>query len=326
MNTNVSVVEFGRKSKHVEQELSDLRERVKMLEAVIENFPGGIVLTDKDLRVVLCNHQQKQLLQYPASLFEDGNPSLRELFHFNAARGEYGPGEVADLVHQKMELVRKREPHIFERVRPNGRVIEIRGVPLAGGGFVTSYTDVTENRMQQAIIAEQAFTDALTGLSNRLHFDDRLAHAFAFAKRGEDFAVHLVDLDDFKPINDKHGHEAGDIVIKEIATRFKNLVRETDTVARLGGDEFVIIQSKVDTVDAANHLAVRLAAAVRLPVNFGGQILTVGASIGVSLSKFAPLEPRQVLKQADIAMYESKKLGKGKISVFQNSEDQSQGQ
>jgi diguanylate cyclase (GGDEF)-like protein len=320
MDSNVSVVEFGRQDKHGRQELEQLRERVKMLEAVIENFPGGIVLTDKNLQVVLCNHQQKQLLQYPASLFEDGNPSLRELFHFNAARGEYGPGEVNDLVHQKMELVRKREPHIFERVRPNGRVIEIRGVPLPGGGFVTSYTDVTENRLQQAVIAEQALTDSLTGLSNRLHFEDRLAHAFAFAKRGEDFAVHLIDLDDFKPINDKHGHEAGDIVIREIATRFKNLVRETDTIARMGGDEFVVIQSKVDTVEAANHLAARLAAAVRLPVNFGGKTFTVAASIGFSLSKFAPLEPRQILKQADIAMYDSKRLGKGKISVFKNNE------
>lgn len=190
-----------------------------------------------------------------------------------------------------MELIRKRVPHIFERVRPNGRVVEIRGTPIAGGGFVTSYTDVTENRQRQASVAEQALTDPLTGLSNRLHFDDRLSHAFAFAKRGEHFALHFIDLDDFKPINDKFGHEAGDIVLKEIARLLKNVLRETDTVARLGGDEFVITQSKVQYVEKCRIW--------RVPV------------------AVCALETRQILKQADWAMYESKKHGKDTITVFE---------
>jgi PAS domain-containing protein len=146
MSSNVQVVDFGNNAKDLVRENEALQERVNMLEAVIDNFPGGILLTDKNLEVVLCNQQQRQLLQYPASLFEDGNPTLRELFHFNAARGEYGPGDVNEIVGQKMDLVRQRVAHVFERVRPNGRVIEIRGTPLAAGGFVSSYTDVTENR------------------------------------------------------------------------------------------------------------------------------------------------------------------------------------
>ncbi len=319
MGAKVSVVNFVQKDDAARRDVEALRERVNLLEAVIDNFPGGILLIDKDLKVVLCNHQQKQLLQYPASLFEDGNPSLRELFHFNAARGEYGPGDINEIVSQKMDLVRKRVPHVFERVRPNGRVIEIRGTPIADGGFVTSYTDVTENRLQQASMAEQALTDPLTGLSNRLHFDDRLTHAFAFAKRGEHFALHFIDLDDFKPINDKFGHEAGDVVLKEIAKRLKNVIRETDTVARMGGDEFVILQSKVHNAEEAQNLAQRLAASIHLPVNFGGETLKVAVSIGVSLSQFAPLEPRQILNQADAAMYESKRRGKGTITVFEAS-------
>lgn len=317
MPSNVKVVNFGNNDKDLYHEVQALRERVNMLEAVIDNFPGGILLTDKNFQVVLCNHQQKQLLQYPASLFEDGNPSLRELFHFNAARGEYGPGDINEIVGQKMDLVRQRVAHVFERVRPNGRVIEIRGTPLADGGFVTSYTDVTENRQKQASIAEMAFTDSLTGLSNRMHFDDRLVHAFAFARRGEHFAVHFIDLDDFKPINDVHGHDAGDVVLKEIAKRLKIVVRETDTVARLGGDEFVIIQAKVGELKDAEHLANRIVESVHLPINCAGKVLKVKASLGVSLSQFAPVEPHQVLKQADSAMYAAKRQGKGVVSVFE---------
>jgi diguanylate cyclase (GGDEF)-like protein len=317
MTSNVQIVDFGKSDNDLQQENDVLRERVKMLEAVIDNFPGGILLTDKDLEVVLCNQQQRQLLQYPSSLFESGNPTLRELFHFNAARGEYGPGDVNEIVSQKMDLVRQRVAHIFERVRPNGRVIEIRGTPLAAGGFVSSYTDVTENRHKQASIAAMAFTDSLTGLSNRMHFDDRLVHAFAFAKRGEHFAVHFIDLDDFKPINDAHGHDAGDVVLKEIVKRLKTVVRETDTIARIGGDEFVIIQTKVMELKDAQHLADRILDSIHLPINCAGKVLNVGASIGVSLSNMAPVEPNQVLKQADSAMYDSKKRGKGIVSVFE---------
>lgn len=87
---------------------------------------------------MVCNRQQRELLDYPDTLLKDGNPTLRELFHFNAARGEYGPGDIQELVAAKMELVRKREPHVFERTRPNDRIAEIRGVPLSDGGFVTA--------------------------------------------------------------------------------------------------------------------------------------------------------------------------------------------
>lgn len=317
MSSRVSVVDFRQKDSTLQKEVDALRERVKMLEAVIDHFPGGIVLTDENLEVVLCNQQQKQLLQYPASLFEGGNPTLRELFHFNAARGEYGPGDVNEIVGQKMDLVRKREAHVFERVRPNGQVIEIRGTPLPAGGFVSSYIDVTENRQKQQGIAALALTDGLTGLSNRLHFDDRLTHAFAFAKRGEHFALHFIDLDNFKPINDDCGHDAGDVVLKEVGKRLKAAVRETDTVARIGGDEFVVIQAKVFDLKDAVHLAERMVDSMHLPINCAGRILRVGASLGLSLSQYAPVDPHQVLKQADQAMYTAKKRGKGVISVFE---------
>ena len=95
-------------------ELAETRNTLRLLSAVIENFPGGIILTDQNLNVLVCNDQQKQLLDYSPKLFSNRTPTLPELFHFNAVRGEYGPGRPEALVAEKMELVEKRIPHRFE--------------------------------------------------------------------------------------------------------------------------------------------------------------------------------------------------------------------
>src|SRR5262245_50552734 len=92
-----------------------LRERIRLLEAVFQNFPGGISLFDGELRMLLCNDQQKHLLEYPDDLFARGTPTLEGLFRFNAARGEYGPGDVQEHVARRMRLVHEKKPHVYER-------------------------------------------------------------------------------------------------------------------------------------------------------------------------------------------------------------------
>jgi diguanylate cyclase (GGDEF)-like protein len=290
-------------------------DRLKLLEAVVDNFPGGIILTDRNLNVVVCNQQQRDLLEYPTTLFKDGNPTLRELFHFNAARGEYGPGDAEELVAQKMELVRMRVAHTFERVRPNGQVIEIRGVPLAEGGFVTSYVDVTEHRKNLETIAQLAHHDALTGLANRTLFKDRMGQALSRMRRGTGFAVHYLDLDRFKPINDQFGHEVGDRILVEVARRLTQAVRETDTVSRFGGDEFVIIQDKVENVSEATQLANRIIRLMSEPFHIGGTDHSIGLSIGLALAPKAARDMDGILKCADAALYECKRNGGGGIRV-----------
>jgi len=124
-------------------EIDSLRERVRLLEGVVDNFPGGISVFDKTLRMVFCNDQQKQLLDYSEILFASGYPVLEEIFRYNARRGEYGPGDVEEHVKLRMDLARQQSAHVFERTRPNGTVLEVRGVALKGGGFVTTYLDGT---------------------------------------------------------------------------------------------------------------------------------------------------------------------------------------
>ncbi len=283
-----------------------LRERIRLLEAVIDNFPGGLLLFDNELKLVLCNAQQRQLLNYSDELFSNGDPSLQQIFRFNAARGEYGPGDVEEIVKTRMELVAKKRAHVFERTRPNGTVLEIRGVPLPEGGFVTTYLDVTEQRKNQGLIAHLAHHDQLTGLPNRTLMLDRLQLALAGVRRGGKVALHYIDLDKFKPINDKYGHAIGDHVLKTVAAQLLRSVRETDTVARIGGDEFIIIQVDVQSAADAETVAQRVIAAVSETRFVDSADVSVNVSVGISFAPWDGDSPDELLRKADQAMYRSK--------------------
>jgi diguanylate cyclase (GGDEF)-like protein len=291
--------------------LQRLQERIGLLEAVIDNFPGGLLLFDKDLRLVLCNDQQRKLLEYPDALFAPGNPHIEQIFRFNAKRGEYGLGDAEELVKMRMDLVRKRVVHVFERTRPNGTIIEIRGVPLEDGGFVTTYLDVTEQRRNQALIAHMAYHDTLTDLPNRALLLDRLGQALARVKRGEMIALLYIDLNDFKLVNDNHGHAKGDALLKEVAARLRQSARETDTVARLGGDEFVILQVAIGGVSDAAILAKRIAKSFEQPLDVAGASLSVGVSIGVAIAPQDGKDADELMRHADNALYRSKFMGGG---------------
>ena len=294
------------------QELTRLRARVDMLEQVIDNFPGGIMLYNERLELVLCNAQQKALLDYPDELFANGPPTLQRLYEYNAQRGEYGPGDVEEHVETRLRQAREGKPHVFERTRPNGAVIEVRGTPLAGGGFVTSYFDVTERRKTQELIAHMAHHDQLTNLPNRGLLRDRLEQATARVKRGDRIAVRYIDLDRFKPINDDHGHAIGDLLLKEVARRLRDCVRQTDTVARVGGDEFIVILTGVQEFETVEFVARRILDYVSAPFFCEGRKLKIDASIGIALSPEDGVDPDLLLSKADVAMYAAKRERPGR--------------
>lgn len=160
--------------------------------------------------------------------------------------------------------------------------------------------------------------DGLTGLPNRALTMDRLAVALASARRnGAMVALLFVDLDGFKAVNDTLGHDAGDIVLKEVAGKLRSCVRETDTVARFGGDEFVIVLTEVKAKAAATKVARKVIESLSRPIPLDGEEATVGASIGIALYPDHGKTPETLLEQADSAMYAVKRRGKNDYRLAQ---------
>jgi len=184
-------------------------------------------------------------------------------------------------------------------------------------GTILNTRDVTVRRRLEQQLERLAYYDALTGLANRALFNDRLEHASSRARRsGEHLAVLFMDLDGFKQVNDRYGHEVGDRLLAETARRIRGQLRDSDTIARLGGDEFAVLLEGAAAVGAA-RTAERITEAVRQPFAVEGHSLTAGVSIGIASS--VGLDAGDLLRDADIAMYRAKALGKGRSEIFDRS-------
>ena len=175
--------------------------------------------------------------------------------------------------------------------------------------------DVTQRRRAEAELVHRALHDSLTGLPNRALLDDRLDHALArCARHGSDLAVLFADLDDFKWVNDSHGHPAGDEVLRIVASRIRDAVRPADTVARFGGDEFVVVCEDSGRWEAS-LLARRIAERLEVPVEVDGAQVVLTASVGIAVGG-ADLSRDTLLANADAAMYQAKDRGRGRAQLF----------
>ena len=317
--------------KRVEEQVQRQNE---LLRAVIENFPGAISVVDANLQMVTYNRQFGRLLDLADSLLQKPGVSFGDVVLYNAQRGDYGPGDPEQQAAALVERARSFQAHKFERVRPNGTVLEIRGEPMPGGGFVTTYLDITARKQAEQEIHQLAFHDALTKLPNRRLLNDRLSQAMATSKRNGGFcALMFLDLDNFKPLNDTHGHEVGDLLLVEAANRLKRCVREVDTVSRFGGDEFVVLLSdlpadRTASIKQATVIAEKIRVAMALPYQLTreheGQAATLvehhcTVSIGVTVFVNQEASHDDLLKWADMAMYEAKQAGRDTVCFHGSS-------
>lgn len=182
-------------------------------------------------------------------------------------------------------------------------------------GVVVSFQDYSEIKSYQKKIHSLAYQDALTGLPNRRVLEDRLSFAIAFAKRHDGYlALMFLDLDHFKIVNDTYGHDAGDILLKEVAKRLKHCVRETDTVIRVGGDEFIVILTELASPENAKAVAEKIIDAVGQPVTLVEGTVTVGVSIGIAAEQGKAADTNALIQQADAAMYAAKEAGRNNFT------------
>ena len=295
---------------------SELRQQGEVFQTLVDNIPGGVTLFGANLELLVHNKEYARLLDFPPELF-DNKPSLERFFRYNAARGEYGSGDAEAQVQQLMDRARQRQAHHFKRTRPNGTILDVRGLPLADGSFVTIYTDVTEQHCAAEAIERLAHRDSLTGLANRYTLEARLDQLVADARRHDrSLAVMFLDMDNFKVINDTLGHGIGDQFLCQIAQRLTTTVRDNDIVARLGGDEFVVVLAEVIAPRDASGVASKIIEVLNQPITLGSHALRASASIGIC---FYPRDGRDrgaLMQSADIAMYHAKKAGKGVFHFF----------
>jgi diguanylate cyclase (GGDEF)-like protein len=215
----------------------------------------------------------------------------------------------------------------WEGYRPGLHVITelspgLAGSIIIGVGLVVWLTQrvlrsSTELQVSEAQAQFLAFHDTLTGLPNRALFEDRLERALLGMRRSRTkVALHYIDLDRFKHVNDTLGHAAGDELVRQVATRIRSLVRETDTVARLGGDEFAVVQTEIANDKAAEDLASRTLAALSEEFDLGGERAHISASVGIVLSTGPDSLASELMRKADIALYEAKSRGRSRFQIF----------
>jgi len=293
-----------------------LAEKNELLQTLADNLPCGVSIFDKDLHLVLMNDEAIRLLGFTRELV-DQRPHFSALARFNAERGEYGTVDVERFVAELTAKAQHPTQHHLERVRPNGTVIDIMGAPLPHGGFVSIYSDVTEQRQAAQAIERLAHHDTLTGLANRYTLEARLDQLVADARRhGRRLAVLFLDMDNFKGINDSLGHAMGDDFLRETARRLRDAVRANDIVARLGGDEFVVVLTEVDNPQHAINVASKLLEQLARPVVLAGHELRASTSIGICFYPEDGQDRGSLMQSADIAMYQAKGMGKGVYRCF----------
>ena len=290
-----------------------LVESERRFRTVVESIDQGLLITDDADRIVYANGRIAAITGYTADELE-GRPAIDVLMP------EAERGEVSERLQRRLSGESERYEAVMRRKDGEHVAVEIGGVPFRDGsgavvGTIGIVADVTARKTMEAELRRQAFEDSLTGLANRTRLRSRMERALADADGGRSAAVLLVDLDDFKHVNDSLGHGAGDRLLACVADRLLDATRGSDTVARLGGDEFAILLGAVSSVRDAVVVADRVVAAISAPFTVHGREVRVGASVGVAVAQ--PGEtPDDLLRNADLALYRAKDAGRGRHATF----------
>jgi diguanylate cyclase (GGDEF)-like protein/PAS domain S-box-containing protein len=285
-----------------------LRDKSAQLEATFDHIHQGVAVFDRDGRLATWNPRHRELHGYPPDLYRRGAHFSGFLRHDLTRLGQSGPGGEDRL----RRTVRHPAPARFEQPGAGHRILEVERSAMPGGGFVSTSTDITERKRAEARMLHLAQHDPLTGLPNRLLFQDRLRQAMARSRRDRTLlAVALVDLDRFKAVNDAFGHRIGDGVLKQVGARLRAALRESDTVARIGGDEFALILPDLPDADAANLIAEKVSAELDRPFGLDIRAWQPGASLGLALFPSDGESAEHLVQNADLAMYRAKAAGGG---------------
>jgi diguanylate cyclase (GGDEF)-like protein len=296
---------------------AELFRQNQLFDAALNNMSQGLGMFDTGHRLIVCNRRFSEIFRLPPGAAKVG-AYAGDLLKLAGASGGFGSAAAQAVWSKHQELAARSRASIFVEEDEDQRSLSISHQPLADGGWVATYEDVTEGRQAEARIRHLANHDALTGLPNRRQFNERLSEALGAG--AHEVAVLFLDLDQFKNVNDTLGHQAGDELLRAAAARIRECVREGDLVARQGGDEFaVLVQDKVSLHEYVEPLAARIIQALAAPFDLLNYQASVGVSVGIATSGTQKVTADAILKYADMALYKAKAAGRGSYRVFEAS-------
>ena len=293
-----------------------LRVRNFQFDTAINNMSQGLCFFDSDHRLIVCNDRFVEMYDIAPERVSPGM-SLIEIVDLRFEAGSFPAMTRDEYLRWRTNVAVSNEAKDSIVELMNGRTFKIRHRPMPGGGWVATHEDITEQRQSEVKIEYMAHHDALTDLANRVLLNDRLEYALGRVQHGEMVAVHHLDLDQFKAVNDTFGHPCGDKLLRIVAERLRALVGEADTIARMGGDEFVIVQATIADPAEATSLAQGVIDALSEPYDIDGQQAVIGVSIGISVGPGDGSNPDKLLRNADLALYRAKSDGRGTFRFFE---------
>jgi diguanylate cyclase (GGDEF)-like protein/PAS domain S-box-containing protein len=303
----------------------DITDRVRLeqeqrIAAIAFESQQGMMITDARSVILRVNKAFTEITGYPPEEAIGHKTSMLSSGRHDSAFYQRDVGIAGQRGVWEGEIWnRRRNGDIFPERLSVSAVRSTRGEVTH---YVAAFMDITHSKAAEDEIRRLAFYDALTGLPNRRLMSDRLNQAMAASARsGQHGALMFIDLDDFKNVNDLLGHHNGDLLLQKAGARLRDIVRETDTVARFGGDEFVVLLACLsETADEAAQQAERIAeamlAALNRPYMLDGHVRQNSASIGVAMFQGTDHSLDEMMRRADLSMYESKQLGKNRVRFF----------
>ena len=289
--------------------------KLKQAASIFENTIEGVIIADAQANIISVNPAFTRITGYDEDEVRGKNPRILSSGRQPRSFYETMWGSLLQEGYWQGEIWNRRKNG--ETYAEWLTISAMQGSSGKPNNYIAVFADITSAKRVHDEFEYLAHHDPLTGLANRLLFKARLTHSISRASRnGCAVAVLMIDLDGFKQINDRYGHQVGDDVLELVATRLKASTREEDTVARLGGDEFVILLEDLDDLELAEQIGAKLIDIVSQPMQLDGEEVCLTASVGIAFSEPSTKNPETVLSRADKALYNAKNAGKNTCHTY----------
>lgn len=297
---------------------ADTAGELAALRTIVDDLQYGVVVLDKDRRAQFVNRAFRRFWRVPDELADSRQTFVKLMYHGRGIKAyAVSADKLGEYIAKQLELIRAGDDRPLGIRLANGEVVQFRCKTLPNGGRLLTYGNISELADQAEALERLACVDGLTGLNNRRHFLTLIESEWSrFQRYGRPLALLMIDIDFFKSVNDTFGHDAGDAVLRAVSETMHKSKRSSDIAGRLGGEEFALVLPEA-TPDRAMAAAERYRTLIGgRPVIAKGRQISVTVSVGVSLAEAGMAGFDELLKRADVALYEAKNSGRNRVCRF----------